>query len=59
MLYFKELEKIYWPNSLGHFYSYFTGYLGFKMLEGEYKMMGLAPYGKPVYKNFLREIKYG
>ena len=51
----KELEKIYWPNSLGHFYSYFTGYLGFKMLEGEYKMMGLAPYGKPVYKNFLRE----
>ena len=50
-----ELEKIYWPNSLGHFYSYFTGYLGFKMLEGEYKMMGLAPYGKPIYKNFLRE----
>ena len=51
----KNLKKIYWPNSLGHFYSYFTGYLGFKMLEGEYKMMGLAPYGKPVYKNFLRE----
>ena len=51
----QELTKIYWPNSLGHFYSYFTGYLGFKMLEGEYKMMGLAPYGKPIYKNFLRE----
>ena len=49
-----NLKKIYWPNSLGHFYSYFTGYLGFKMLEGEYKMMGLAPYGKPVYKSFLR-----
>ena len=51
----KDLKKIYWPNSLGHFYSYFTGYLGFKMLEGEYKMMGLAPYGKPIYKKFLRE----
>lgn len=51
----KDLKKIYWPNSLGHFYSYFTGYLGFKMLEGEYKMMGLAPYGKPVFKDFLRE----
>lgn len=58
--YFKDdkiinLKKIYWPNSLGHFYSYFTGYLGFKMLEGEYKMMGLAPYGKPIYKEFLRK----
>ncbi len=42
-----------WPNSLGHFYSFFTGYLGFKMLEGEYKMMGLAPYGTPVYKEAL------
>ena len=50
-----QLQKIYWPNSLGHFYSFFTGYLGFKMLEGEYKMMGLAPYGKPVYKDFLRK----
>lgn len=50
-----DLKKIYWPNSLGHFYSYFTGYLGFKMLEGEYKMMGLAPYGKPIYKEFLRK----
>lgn len=50
-----DLKKIYWPNSLGHFYSYFTGYLGFKMLEGEYKMMGLAPYGKPVYKEYLRK----
>ncbi len=38
-----------WPNSLGHYYSFFTGYLGFRMLEGEYKMMGLAPYGKPVF----------
>lgn len=42
-----------WPNSLGHFYSVFTGFLGFKMLEGEYKMMGLAPYGEPVYVDAL------
>lgn len=46
-----------WPNSLGHFYSAFTGFLGFKMLEGEYKMMGLAPYGKPIYRDaILKEI---
>ena len=42
-----------WPNSLGHFYSTFTGFLGFQMLEGEYKMMGLAPYGNPKYKNII------
>ena len=47
----KILTRHKWPNSLGHFYSTFTGFLGFKMLEGEYKMMGLAPYGKPKYKN--------
>lgn len=46
----KILKKVKWPNSLGHYYSFFTGYLGFKMLEGEYKMMGLSPYGKPIYK---------
>lgn len=46
-----------WPNSLGHFYSAFTGFLGFKMLEGEYKMMGLAPYGKPIYRDaILKEV---
>jgi carbamoyltransferase len=60
IIFFKDdqiinLKKIYWPNSLGHFYSYFTGYLGFKMLEGEYKMMGLAPYGKPLFKEYLRK----
>ena len=45
------LTKHKWPNSLGHFYSTFTGFLGFKMLEGEYKMMGLAPYGSPKFKS--------
>lgn len=48
-----ELSRHRWPNSLGHFYSVFTGYLGFQMLEGEYKMMGLAPYGEPVWKDDL------
>ncbi len=53
----KILSKHRWPNSLGHFYSTFTGFLGFKMLEGEYKMMGLAPYGKPIWKDLiLKEI---
>ena len=53
----KIIKKIKWPNSLGHFYSFFTGFLGFKMLEGEYKMMGLAPLGKPIYKEkILREV---
>jgi len=49
------LSRHKWPNSLGHFYSTFTGFLGFKMLEGEYKMMGLAPYGNPKYKKLILE----
>ncbi len=48
-----DLKRIRWPNSLGHFYSAFTGYLGFRMLEGEYKMMGLAPYGEPRLRDAL------
>jgi carbamoyltransferase len=49
----KPIKRVKWPNSLGHFYSFFTGYLGFRMLEGEYKMMGLAPYGKPVFHDLI------
>ncbi len=49
----KKIKSLNWPNSLGHFYSAFTGYLGFRMLEGEYKMMGLAPYGNPKYKDII------
>lgn len=49
----QDLKRIRWPNSLGHFYSAFTGYLGFRMLEGEYKMMGLAPYGEPRLKGVI------
>ena len=49
----KVLSKHKWPNSLGHFYSTFTSFLGFEILEGEYKMMGLAPYGSPIYKDII------
>lgn len=41
------------PHSLGLLYSAFTYYLGFKVNSGEYKMMGLAPYGEPKYKNLI------
>ena len=42
-------HDIRWPHSLGMFYSAFTYFLGFKVNEGEYKLMGLASYGKPKY----------
>mgnify|MGYP003685676223 FL=1 len=44
------LKSIDFPNSLGLFYSAFTNYLGFRVNTGEYKLMGLAPYGKPNYE---------
>ena len=44
------LKEIYFPHSLGLLYSAFTYYIGFKVNSGEYKLMGLAPYGKPKYK---------
>ncbi len=51
-----SLEKeIRFPHSLGLLYSAFTYYLGFKVNEGEYKLMGLAPYGKPRYANQILE----
>ena len=50
---FNKLKAFNWPNSLGHFYSAFTGFLGFRMLEGEYKMMGLSPYGTPRFKEII------
>ncbi|UTW51583.1 carbamoyltransferase [bacterium SCSIO 12827] len=42
-------REIHFPHSLGLLYSAFTYYLGFKVNSGEYKVMGLAPYGEPVY----------
>ncbi len=45
--------EIKFPHSLGLLYSAFTYYTGFKVNSGEYKVMGLAPYGKPVYKDLI------
>jgi len=47
------LADIRFPHSLGLLYSAFTFYTGFKVNSGEYKVMGLAPYGKPVYKELI------
>ena len=47
------LKEIYFPHSLGLLYSAFTYYTGFKVNSGEYKVMGLAPYGKPKYKELI------
>lgn len=49
------LKEIHFPHSLGLLYSAFTYYTGFKVNAGEYKVMGLAPYGKPVYVNKIKE----
>jgi carbamoyltransferase len=52
-----EIKKeIYFPHSLGLLYSAFTYYTGFKVNSGEYKLMGLAPYGKPIYENTIKKI---
>ncbi len=48
------LKEIHFPHSLGLLYSTFTHYLGFKVNSGEYKVMGLAPYGKPKYANLIK-----
>ena len=46
---FEILDELHWPDSLGLLYSAFTYYTGFKVNSGEYKVMGLAPYGEPKY----------
>ncbi len=51
----KILKEIHFPHSLGLLYSAFTYYTGFKVNSGEYKVMGLAPYGKPKYKDLIIE----
>ncbi len=50
------LSEALYPNSIGLLYSTLTNYLGFKVLSGEYKVMGLAPYGKPVYIDKLYKL---
>jgi len=49
------LKEIHFPHSLGLLYSAFTYFTGFKVNAGEYKLMGLAPYGEPVYADLIRE----
>jgi len=51
------IKELHFPDSLGLLYSAFTYFTGFKVNSGEYKLMGLAPYGKPRYKDLiLKEI---
>ena len=53
----KLVNDIRWPHSVGLFYSAFTYFLGFKVNEGEYKLMGLSSYGKPkYYDKILNEL---
>ena len=49
----KMLKEIHFPHSIGLLYSAFTYYIGFKVNSGEYKVMGLAPYGNPKYKDLI------
>ena len=51
----KMLKEIHFPQSLGLLYSAFTYYIGFKVNSGEYKLMGLAPYGEPIYKDLIMQ----
>src|SRR2546426_1100016 len=51
------IKELHWPDSLGLLYSAFTYYTGFKVNSGEYKVMGLAPYGEPKYVDTIyREL---
>lgn len=49
------LKQINFPHSLGLLYSAFTYYCGFKVNDGEYKLMGLAPYGEPKYAQMIKD----
>ncbi len=49
-------KEIHFPHSLGLLYSAFTYYAGFKVNSGEYKLMGLAPYGNPIYEDKIMQL---
>lgn len=49
------VKEQHYPHSIGLLYSAFTQYCGFKVNSGEYKLMGLAPFGKPIYKELILE----
>ena len=52
----KILDEVRFPHSIGLLYSTLTAFLGFKVNEGEYKVMGMASYGEPIYVDKLREM---
>ena len=54
-----KIKEFYDPDSLGGVYGALTEFLGFDMLDGEFKVMGMAPYGDPKKYDFSRLIKYG
>jgi carbamoyltransferase len=49
------LKELHFPHSLGLLYSAFTYFCGFRVNSGEYKLMGLAPYGQPIYADLIRK----
>ncbi len=49
-------KEIRFPHSLGLLYSAFTAFLGFEVNEGEYKVMGMAPFGRPLYVDKVYEL---
>ncbi|MAR94896.1 MAG: hypothetical protein CMD46_00805 [Gammaproteobacteria bacterium] len=49
------IKEMHFPHSLGLLYSAFTYFIGFRVNSGEYKVMGLAPYGKPIYEDLILE----
>ncbi|MBT3192159.1 MAG: carbamoyltransferase [Verrucomicrobia bacterium] len=51
----KLLEELHFPHSLGLLYSAMTYFTGFRVNSGEYKLMGLAPYGEPIYADKIRD----
>jgi carbamoyltransferase len=52
----QELDRVFFPHSIGFFYSAMTMYLGFPYYGDEYKVMGLAPYGEPEFVDFFRKM---
>ncbi len=51
-----QTKELHFPHSIGLLYSAFTAFLGFEVNEGEYKVMGMAPYGSPKYQDKVREV---
>lgn len=51
----EPLAEIRYPDSLGLFYSAFTQYCGFRVNSGEYKLMGLAPFGRPIFRDRIKD----